>query len=166
MKIRVITRIFFILLLENSSITKLPLHSIMDKAAFSLEKYSFDKALIDFTISGDRELEINFKPSGIFKQQNENSVFELKFIFEAKSKDISKPFVTIECNSIFHFANKITFDEIPSFFYVNSIAIIFPYVRAFVSTVTLQSNHPPIILPTLNLSSLEQQLREKTTEEK
>ncbi|EXZ22215.1 pretranslocase subunit SecB family protein, partial [Bacteroides fragilis str. S13 L11] len=53
--------------------------------------------------------------------------------------------------------------EIPNFFYPNSIAILFPYVRAFVSTLTLQANIKPILLPTLNLSSLQDTLRENTT---
>lgn len=60
------------------------------------------------------------------------------------------------------FENVSSFDEIPTYFYRNAIAIIFPYVRAFISTVTLQSNIPPVILPTMNLSSLESPLKENT----
>lgn len=51
----------------------------------------------------------------------------------------------------------------PSYFYRNSIAIVFPYIRAFISTVTLQANIPPIILPTMNLTSLEIPLKQNTT---
>lgn len=36
-----------------------------------------------------------------------------------------------------------TLEDIPDYFYANSIAILFPYVRAFVSTVSLQANIPP-----------------------
>lgn len=46
------------------------------------------------------------------------------------------------------------------------MAILFPYIRAFVSTVTLQANVMPILLPTVNLSSLESRLRENTKESK
>lgn len=56
--------------------------------------------------------------------------------------------------------------DIPDFFYANSIAIIFPYIRAFVSTLTLQANIPPIVLPTLNLSQLRTILRDNTQEVK
>ncbi|CAM4366664.1 hypothetical protein AQBE111736_13510 [Aquirufa beregesia] len=42
------------------------------------------------------------------------------------------------------------------------MAILFPYLRAFISLVTLQINIPPLILPTLNLSSLEADLRKNT----
>jgi Preprotein translocase subunit SecB len=137
---------------------------MINKAAFSLEKYTFNKVEIDFDSNSLPELEINFVPSGMFKRTETESIFELKFIFSAKSKGVSKAFVVIECNAIFKFANNILFEEIPSFFYANSIAIIFPYVRAFVSTVTLQANILPIVLPTMNLSSLEKPLREQTKE--
>ena len=55
--------------------------------------------------------------------------------------------------------------EIPDFFYPNSLAIIFPYIRAFVSTLTLQANVRPIVLPTVNLMGLTDMLRKETTVE-
>jgi preprotein translocase subunit SecB len=137
---------------------------MINKAAFSFEKYTFNKVEIDFDSNNLSELEIDFSPSGIFKQTASGSVFELKFIFSAKDKETSAGFVLIECNSTFRFASNIQFEEIPSFFYANSIAIVFPYIRAFVSTVTLQANFPPIVLPTMNLSSLEEPLRKHTKE--
>ncbi|AVM58673.1 hypothetical protein C3V43_13680 [Bacteroides heparinolyticus] len=136
----------------------------MNKAAFSLEKYIFNRVRIDFDLNKLSELEIDFKPSGSFKQMNPNSVFDLKFIFSAKDKGASESFVSVECHATFKFASNIQFNEIPSFFYANSIAIVFPYVRAFVSTITLQANVPPIVLPTMNLSSLEEPLKKHTKE--
>lgn len=136
----------------------------MQKASFSLEKYSFDKVLIDFTLNNSKELEINFSPAGVFERQESSSIYKLTFVFTAKNKNALKPFVEIECNSIFRFANNISFEEIPSYFYANSIAIIFPYVRAFISTITLQSNYSPIVLPTMNLSSLEEPLKTHTVD--
>lgn len=48
-------------------------------------------------------------------------------------------------------------------FYANSIAIVFPYIRAFISTVTLQANLvSPILLPTMNLTSLGERLMNNT----
>ncbi|RZJ69804.1 MAG: hypothetical protein EOO49_16235 [Flavobacterium sp.] len=62
----------------------------------------------------------------------------------------------------FSFEEIDTFEEIPTFFYRNAIAIIFPYVRAFVSSVTALANITPLILPTYNLGDLEAPLREKS----
>lgn len=134
----------------------------MNKAAFTLEMYSFNKVNIDFETTRS-ELQLHFEPSGIFKQTTSDSLYELKVIFYVTNKDNQKRVVEVECNAIFRFATRIDFCDIPSYFYGNSIAIIFPYIRAFVSTVTLQANFPPLMLPTMNLSSLAEPLREHTT---
>jgi len=133
----------------------------MDKAAFSLNEYKFQKVNIDFSKKKSNELNIEFIPQGIF--HSKNSSFELIITFNAFNEDKNSPFVLIECISVFVFNKEIQFEDIPSYFYRNSIAIIFPYIRAFISTVTLQANIPPIILPTMNLSSLEAPLRQNTS---
>lgn len=49
----------------------------------------------------------------------------------------------------------------------NAIAILFPYLRSFISTITAQSGMPPFILPTFNiLALLEQNRIEKDAEKK
>lgn len=136
----------------------------MEKAAFTLVKYSFDKVLIDYSLKSGQEIRIKFMPKGVFEKTDEKSSYNLSFNFKAISSNKEEPFVDIQCNALFEFAHNITFEEIPSFFYANSIAIIFPYLRAFVSTVTLQANKKPIVLPTMNLSSLEKDLRDNTIE--
>lgn len=137
----------------------------MKNASFSLLRYSFDKVSIDYSLKSDTELSIKFEPKGVFKQEEDRSVFELTFVFLASDKGNTLPFINIECKAIFAFAEKITFEEIPSYFYANSIAILFPYVRAFVSTITLQANYSPFVLPTMNLSSLEEPLKKNSTAE-
>ncbi|SEH72150.1 protein-export chaperone SecB [Epilithonimonas hominis] len=131
-----------------------------NKAAFSLENYYFSKVDINLENKKSNDIQISFAPSGKFIA--ESSSYELKFIFNALTND--SQFIIIECIAKFNFENVNSFDEIPTYFYRNSIAIIFPYVRAFISTVTLQANIPPVVLPTMNLSSLEKPLRENTTQ--
>lgn len=133
-----------------------------NKATFSLHKYYFSKVNIDLENKKSNDLKISFDPSGIFL--NNDSKFDLNFIFSAFTENGGNPFVKIECKATFIFENINSFEEIPSYFYRNSIAIIFPYIRAFISTVTLQANIPPIILPTMNLASLEIPLKENTTQ--
>lgn len=133
-----------------------------NKAAFSLEKYFFSKVDINLENRKSNDLGISFEPSGLFL--SDSSSYELKFIFKADTEGGEIPFVTIECVATFKFENVNDIEEIPTYFYRNSIAIIFPYMRAFISTVTLQANIPPVILPTMNLSSLEKPLRENTTQ--
>lgn len=136
----------------------------MEKASFLIEQYLFDQVLIDLEQRTSNEVIVNFDPSGLFNK--EDSTFKLTynfFAYASKEKE-AKPFVRVRCIGTFKFENVSAVDEIPSFFYRNSIAILFPYLRAFVSMVTNQANIPPLVLPTLNLSSLEKPLRENTTE--
>ena len=70
--------------------------------------------------------------------------------------------VNVRCVARYSFHDIHSLDEVPDYFYSNSIAILFPYVRAFVSTLTLQANVAPILLPTLNLSELQNVLKENT----
>ncbi len=134
----------------------------MNKAAFFLDKYRFNKIQIDFSKKLSSDLDISFDPKGIFNSKT--SEFELKIIFTSKSKEANENFILIECIAIYKFENETSFKDIPTFFYRNSIAIIFPYLRAFISTVTLQANIPPLVLPTLNLSALEQPLKENSSQ--
>lgn len=62
----------------------------------------------------------------------------------------------------FTFEDNISKNDIPDYFYPNSFAIIFPYIRAFVSTISLQANVQPVVLPTINLMGLTDSLKNKT----
>ena len=73
-----------------------------------------------------------------------------------------KPVVEATINAEFDLKNIQTLEEIPSYFYKNCIASVYPYIRAFVSNLTLQANYMPLILPTLNLSMLEDTLIKQT----
>ncbi len=118
------------------------------------------KLTLTFQKKTSNSLDIAFSPFGKFISKK--SVFELKFKVAAHNGEVADAFVEIECIAFFKFEDGLQFENIPTYFYRNSIALIFPYVRAFISTVTLQANIPPIILPTMNLSSLEIPLKENT----
>lgn len=133
----------------------------MKQAAFSLKNYTFSKVNIDYSNkSNTSDIGIDIKPSGVYDKNK--SQYRLNFVFSATTNG-DNPFVIVVCESIFDLKNIEATEEIPPFFYKNSIAILFPYIRAFVSTVTLQANREPMILPTMNLSSLETILKENTT---
>ncbi len=132
------------------------------KAAFQLEKYLFSKVNINIDNKFNDKMSVDFIPSGVFIK--EESKYQLKFVFKAFYEELGpeSPYVEIDCIGYFSFEEVSSIEEIPSFFYRNAIAILFPYVRAFVSMVTLQANLSPVVLPTLNLSDLEQPLKENT----
>jgi preprotein translocase subunit SecB len=76
----------------------------------------------------------------------------IEFIATSNSKNV----VNVKSVSIFKFDNQISFSEIPNYFYKNSLAIAFPYVRAFVSNLTLQSNTGVIMLGLINFTNMEE----------
>ena len=80
-----------------------------------------------------------------------------------KCEETDTIIVEVSCIAQFSFMDRIKFEEIPDFFYPNSLAILFPYIRAFVSTLSLQANSSPMILPTMNLMGLTEELRDNTS---
>lgn len=131
------------------------------EVVFRLVNYKFTKATLNFDIPKDAEFVISFKPSGKFKE--EEGTYDLSFDTIVNCKETDTIIVEVSCIAQFSFKDKIKFEEIPDFFYPNSLAILFPYIRAFVSTLSLQANSSPIILPTVNLMGLTEELRDNTS---
>ena len=132
----------------------------MEKAAFKLDNYHFTKASLDFNIPNDAELNISFNPKGVFyvKEARYDLVFDVTVDWSETGTEVVK----VSCEASFSFGNKVSIEDIPDYFYPNSLAIVFPYVRAFVSTISLQANVQPVVLPTVNLMGLTEKLKEQT----
>ena len=131
------------------------------EVAFRLVNYKFTKATLNFDIPKDAELVIDFKPSGKLKEIE--GTYDLSFDTIVKCEETDTIIVEVSCIAQFSFMDRIKFEEIPDFFYPNSLAILFPYIRAFVSTLSLQANSSPMILPTVNLMGLTEKLRDNTS---
>lgn len=132
----------------------------MEKATFKFDTYHFTKASIDFEIPAGSELSISFKTKGVYTISSGR--YELIFDVIVKSVEVNKNVIEVTCIASFSFDNQLQIENIPDYFYPNSLAIVFPYVRAFVSTISLQANAHPIILPTVNLMGLTEQLKRNT----
>lgn len=132
----------------------------MEEAAFKLDSYKFTKVSLNLDVQSNATLVIEFYPFGRFLQGT--GVYELYFDTKVTCEETSAEVVSISCVAKFSFKDTVNIEDIPAYFYPNSLAIIFPYIRAFVSTVSLQANVRPIILPTVNLMGLTNELRQKT----
>ena len=130
----------------------------MEKAAFKLDNYHFTKASLDFNIPNDAELNISFNPKGVFYAKDAR--YDLVFDVTVECVETNTDVVKVSCEASFSFGNKVSIENIPD--YPNSLAIVFPYVRAFVSTISLQANVQPVVLPTVNLMGLTEKLKEQT----
>lgn len=138
----------------------------MKNVAFKFENYRFVKANLDLTALDDKHempLDVTFNPQGEFIQEEALYKLHLSTQIKVRREDKEIEMASVECVAEFRFADKVTLEQIPEFFYPNSIAILFPYIRAFVSTLTLQANIMPIVLPTMNLTSLQEELKNNTT---
>lgn len=134
----------------------------MKTAAFRLDNYIFDRVSLDLSnLKPETTFNIDFIPSGKFFKDKDQ--YELTFVFTANHSETNEPVVNVRCVAQFSFHDLDDDKNIPDYFYANAIAILFPYVRAMVSTLTLQANTTPMVLPTLNLSDLKDILKEHTT---
>jgi preprotein translocase subunit SecB len=106
---------------------------------------------------GEFNININFAPKGyIFSSLNQFHLELAVEITEASNK-LNIKLITI---SVFEFEPGSDIDQYKSsFFTINAPAIVFPYIRAYISNLTTQSGLLAITLPTLNLSALGENLK-------
>ncbi len=135
----------------------------MQKAEFSIEGYKFDIVSIDMSNQISNEINLSFDVNGSFisKEKKYELIFSVSAFNDGKGLD--NPFVFARCVGLFNFQNVKSIEEIPPFFYRNCTAILFPYLRAYISMLTNQANIPGLILPTYNVSSLGDELKKNTT---
>lgn len=131
-----------------------------NKASFQFNKFIVKKSFIElkeFNISDNPELHIDFTPSGVLNRAN--STFELELILDIK--DISGGIsIHVISTGNFRFEN-IDDSNNENYLFLNAPAIMFPYIRAYISTLTALSGIEPLLLPTLNLSRLKNKLADK-----
>ncbi len=132
------------------------------RAEFKFEKFQVPSFSYSETREKQNELKLQFSPKGIYFQEEGLFKLSISFIgFEEGKK--RKPIIKMETVAEFKFTNNIDFEEIPDYFYTNSIPIVFPYLRAFISTLTLQANSGVIMLGVMNFTNITQPLKENTT---
>jgi preprotein translocase subunit SecB len=132
----------------------------MKKASFAIVDYKFDEVSLSLKNRTSDDLQISFEPSGILNLTEKS--YNLNFKTTITTSDDTSVFIAVNCSSRFTFKELTHEDDVPDFFYRNAIAILFPYVRAYISLLTTQANINGVILPTLNLIHLETTLKEHT----
>ncbi|MBR8712293.1 protein-export chaperone SecB [Porphyromonas levii] len=136
-------------------------------AKFRLKSYQIAKASLNFDIPNESTLKIFFNPSGKYRsEKGEYDLFlDTKVVIADKNED-NNEVVNVTCRAFFQFESTFSFKDIPDYFFPNCIAIVFPYIRAFISTLSVQANiSSPIILPIVNLKKLGSILSQNTVEE-
>ncbi|MDD3543579.1 MAG: protein-export chaperone SecB [Christensenellales bacterium] len=97
-----------------------------------------------------KDLQIDIKKSN--KEEEKENIYNLFFEITINDK-LGSLNIFLNIEGKFEFNKDLTDSEKDSFFNINAPAILFPYVRAYISTLTSLSGINPIILPTINLSN-------------
>lgn len=119
-------------------------------ARFRLRNFRITRSLIEIN-DGDNigRLSVDFKISGAEDKTNKLYALKMDVLIHDEYKNLD-----IIVNSLGDYEYEIgcTENELTSYFYKNAPAILFPYVRAYISSLTCQSGIKPVTLPTLNLT--------------
>jgi preprotein translocase subunit SecB len=95
------------------------------------------------------------------KDDRKNNQFVLKMDFRIwDEKENMK--IQVVASGLFEFDPDCTEKELGSYFNTNAPALIFPYLRAYITSLTALSGTAPVILPTLNLAHLGEKLKNNT----
>jgi preprotein translocase subunit SecB len=128
-----------------------------DKAPIQFLTFKVIESHIVFNKTADFKIDININPKGtVFKSLNQ---FNLQLFVDIKDVDDNFK-INIVTDSIFSYPEDADIASyMESLFIVNAPAIIFPYIRAYISSLTALSGMPTLNLPTLNLSQVGENLK-------
>ncbi|MBN2745408.1 MAG: protein-export chaperone SecB [Bacteroidales bacterium] len=133
-----------------------------DYSKFQFKSFKISRSLIErFDSETSKKISLEFSPKGIVNK--EDGIFQLNL--RVKIADQNNSFnIEIDAMANYHFENKLDIDTLNSYFFVNAPALLFPYLRAYISTLTNLSGFEPINLPTLNMTRLGEDLKKNTSE--
>ena len=131
------------------------------KASIQFLKFIVKESYISFNEIGEYKIKIDFDASAFVKQSvNKYHLYIETIITEAEGKLN----IRVVSESIFDYDSDISLEELKNgLFTKNAPAIVFPYIRAYIASLTALSGVPTLNLPTLNLTKLGEQLLSKTT---
>ena len=128
--------------------------------AFNFKNFRVSKFSYEETGNEQDEVDMIFQPKGRYYEKT--GVFELVLTFIAEDKSTGNKIIKVKSVAEFIFDKPYAFLELPAYFFTNSIPIMFPYVRAFISTLTLQANANILMLGLIKFGNIAEPLKENT----
>lgn len=135
----------------------------IEKARFRFVEYLFKETSIKLTgedISDD--VEFGIEPNGIFEEDNKMFILTLNVLVKDKKSSLE---VKMTVTGKFKYETN-DIQELVPYLGFNAPAIIFPYIRAYITNITALGGMSPIILPTLNMESVGKELLDKISSNK
>jgi preprotein translocase subunit SecB len=131
-------------------------------SSFQFKGYRIERSLIELKSAKIGEnFSISFDSKGIVNKAESTYQLNLTVYIKDKEDTIN---IEVDIVSFFVFDNLNEKNQLEKLFYINAPAIIFPYLRSYITTLTVLSGIDPVILPTLNLSALGKSLEDNTVE--
>lgn len=132
---------------------------LQPKAAFNLKEIVFEKVSFQSDLFDANEpIKISLSAKGHLYAGESMAVVSLSVNLISENQTEENAFISLFVRSTFQMQNVSSLNEIPHFFYANAVAIVFPYVRAFVTNITTQAGFAAIIIPILKLTQIGDEL--------
>lgn len=129
-------------------------------SSFQFKGFRVNRSLIDRKKDNSNEkLSIAFNPKGVIDKKESLFTLILNVSVSNKSKSLN---IEIDAEAKYLFKADEHAENLNNYFYINAPAILFPYLRAYISALTSLSGIPTITLPTLNLTSMGADLKSNT----
>lgn len=127
----------------------------MENSGFQFKNFNIHRSLIEVQNDEDlKDISISFKTGG--KLYYDKGLFLLNLNVSLSDKNNILR-IEVDSSANFQFEN-IKREDLNNYLFTNAPAILFPYIRAYISTLTTLSGLKSILLPTLNLSNLSEEL--------
>jgi len=100
------------------------------------------------------EMEFGIDPTGEFDK--EQKLFTLTMLVAVSDKERNLD-LSLRIRGFFNY-EATDMNELRTFIGISAPALLFPYIRAYVSNITALSGMQPIIMPTLNMVAVGEEL--------
>lgn len=126
-------------------------------SSFRFQSFIVRESHIVLKEQGEHKINVHFTPKGhIFKSLNQ---FHLELSLELKEES-DKFNIKLFTIGVFEFDENADLEKYTNTYFIqNAPAIMFPYIRAYITNLTAQSGFFTIILPTFNLTSMKDLLK-------
>jgi preprotein translocase subunit SecB len=130
-----------------------------ETSTIQFKNFLISESHIKYNKPGKINLDISFKAAGKVIQE----ISEFRLYLDTIIRDEETDFlIDVKSVSRFSYPDDANLSEYTdSYFTLNAPAIVFPYIRAYISGLTALSGMATLTLPTFNLSALGEELKHK-----
>ncbi len=127
-------------------------------ARFRMQGYLITNTSIRLTGNEiGEDMEFGIVPEGVFNEAENTFLLTLNVVAKDKEQNLD---LSLTIKGMFEYDTD-DMNELIPYISMNAPAIMFPYIRAYISNITALGGTQPIILPTLNVEGVGLELLEK-----